>query len=175
MQIYIQSNGGKTGPFDEGQIRSMISSQKLKPDAMIWYEGLSGWVRLSESEKFSDVCTMATLEQDFNEISTVAQGRGAAFYQLVGTAIFAVLAYFLSEWLRGRLQADQVSGWFRGSADGGYVAAMRWVQNMMGSSKPVYWNGPISWGYLLFFWLNSVLNSLFFLSWLKRLVLPGKR
>jgi hypothetical protein len=175
MQIYILSNGAKTGPFDEGKIRSMISSQKLKPDAMMWYEGLSGWVRLSESEKFSDVCTLATIEQGLSEISTVSKGRGAAFYQLVVMASFAVLAYFLSEWLRGRLQADQVSGWFRGSMDGGIVAAMRWVQNMMGSSKPVYWNGPTSWGYHLSFWLNTIFNSLSFLSLLKRLVLPGKR
>lgn len=175
MQIHIQANGEKSGPFTEDQVRSMISSQTLQPDAMMWHEGLAGWVRLSESEKFSDACTLVTLQQGLSEISAVTQGRGAAFSQLIGTAIFVVLAYFLSEWLRGRLQPDQVAGWFRGGTDGGYVAAIRWVQHLMGSSKPVYWSGPTSWGYALFFWFNVVSSGFLFLSMLKRMVLPGKR
>jgi TM2 domain-containing membrane protein YozV len=53
MRKYYYSNGvNRVGPVSLGELRSLLD---LRPDTLVWYEGLPGWVRAAEVSELSDV------------------------------------------------------------------------------------------------------------------------
>ena len=72
------------------------------------------------------------------------RGVGMRILAFAWHVALIIVSYFLSEWLRGRLQPDQVACWYRGLIDRGYPALIHFAQGLIGASKPVFWNGPIS-------------------------------
>ena len=174
MEIYKSAGKVKVGPFTVSQIRSMISLQTMGPADLIWHEGLLGPIKLSESEQFSDDLMMAEMEASgraaggglvaaLEQVTQEAQqqavrGGWAKLCKFAWNVGMVFGSYLMSEWLRGRLQADQVAGWYRGLVDGGYPALVHFVQGLLGLPKPVFWSGPISWGYTIGFWFGVVLT-----------------
>ncbi len=45
-KFYLGVGGQQTGPHSENEIKEKISSDQIKPDALIWYEGLGEWQRV---------------------------------------------------------------------------------------------------------------------------------
>ncbi len=43
MKVFVAVNGQTTGPFDEAQLKTMIQAGNLKPDTLIWKEGMANW------------------------------------------------------------------------------------------------------------------------------------
>src|SRR5690348_12653469 len=43
-QWYRVENGQQQGPYDEGQIRAMALQGQLRPDDLIWADGMANWV-----------------------------------------------------------------------------------------------------------------------------------
>ena len=174
MQIYKISGKVRVGPFTTDQVRSMINLQTMSGTDLIWHEGLLKPIQVSESEHFSTDVMMAEMEAAGREagaelIKAVEDVTQEAQKHAVRSVWMRILAfaghvgliigsYFISEWLRGRLQPDQVAGWYRGLIDGGYPALVHFAQGLVGVSKPVFWNGATSWGYTTFFWLGIVLT-----------------
>ena len=174
MKIYKQADNVRVGPFSPDQIRSMIIARTLSGHDLIWYQGLQNPIKVSDSEHFSMDAMIAEIEPAGHEagaelmkaVEEVTQEAEKQAVRGVGMRILSfawhvsliIVSYFLSEWLRGRLQSDQVAGWYRGLIDGGYPALIHYAQGLLGASKPVFWNGPTSWGYTTFFWLGIALT-----------------
>jgi hypothetical protein len=47
LWIYA-SNGQQQGPFPEAQLRDLITRGTVRPDTLVWTEGMSGWQRAGE-------------------------------------------------------------------------------------------------------------------------------
>ena len=50
---FIAVNGKSEGPFPESDIRNRLMSGSLAPDAMVWREGMQGWIPASQVPEFS--------------------------------------------------------------------------------------------------------------------------
>jgi hypothetical protein len=48
MGIFIQHNGQQTGPFTHQEIQAGVTSGLYKATDLIWYEGVAGWIPLSQ-------------------------------------------------------------------------------------------------------------------------------
>ena len=47
MQIYLYQNGQRIGPYNETQIRGMLSSRQICEDDLGWHEGITQWQPLN--------------------------------------------------------------------------------------------------------------------------------
>ena len=45
---FYASNGQQQGPFPEAQLRDLITRGTVRPDTLVWSEGMSGWQRAGE-------------------------------------------------------------------------------------------------------------------------------
>jgi len=45
---FYASNGQQQGPFPEAQLRDLITRGMVRPDTLVWTEGMSGWQRAGE-------------------------------------------------------------------------------------------------------------------------------
>ena len=45
---FYASNGQQQGPFPEAQLRDLITRGTVRPDTLVWTEGMSGWQRAGE-------------------------------------------------------------------------------------------------------------------------------
>ena len=45
---FYASNGQQQGPFPEAQLRDLITRGTVRPDTLVWTEGMSGWQRASD-------------------------------------------------------------------------------------------------------------------------------
>src|SRR5438067_2619260 len=45
---FYASNGQQQGPFPEVQLRDLITRGTVRPDTLVWSEGMSGWQRAGE-------------------------------------------------------------------------------------------------------------------------------
>ena len=45
---FYASNGQQQGPFPEAQLRDLITRGAVRPDTLVWTEGMSGWQRAGE-------------------------------------------------------------------------------------------------------------------------------
>lgn len=54
-QYYVAVNGQQTGPFHLGQLQSMVASQQLTRQSMVWKNGMSGW---DLAEKQADLSSL---------------------------------------------------------------------------------------------------------------------
>ena len=45
---FYASNGQQQGPFPEAQLRDLITRGTIRPDTLVWTEGMSGWQRAGE-------------------------------------------------------------------------------------------------------------------------------
>ncbi len=52
---HYMKNGAQTGPVTVDEIRSLLSSGALNSDALVWREGLAGWVPANSLSEFSGV------------------------------------------------------------------------------------------------------------------------
>ena len=47
-QWFYGENGQPAGPVDDAEFSSLIASQRINPATMVWREGMSGWLPLSQ-------------------------------------------------------------------------------------------------------------------------------
>jgi hypothetical protein len=45
---FFAFNGQQQGPYDEAQFRDFIARGAVKPDTLVWTEGMSGWQRAAD-------------------------------------------------------------------------------------------------------------------------------
>ena len=45
---FYASNGQQQGPFPEAQLRDLITRGTVRPDTLVWTDGMSGWQRAGE-------------------------------------------------------------------------------------------------------------------------------
>src|SRR6476646_9056035 len=45
---FYASDGQQQGPFPEAQLRDLITRGTVRPDTLVWTEGMSGWQRAGE-------------------------------------------------------------------------------------------------------------------------------
>jgi len=48
MKIWLLEDGERTGPHEIFNVRDRISNGEVNADTLAWYEGVEGWVKLSE-------------------------------------------------------------------------------------------------------------------------------
>lgn len=47
---WYEKDGRQLGPVNETEVRILIAQAQLKPDNMVWKEGLPGWVKIKASD-----------------------------------------------------------------------------------------------------------------------------
>jgi len=47
MNWYYVDNGQQAGPVDDAQLSALVGSGKIKPDTLVWHDGLSAWTAYS--------------------------------------------------------------------------------------------------------------------------------
>src|SRR6188768_3846704 len=45
---FYASEGKQQGPFPEGQFRDLIAQGVVRPDTLVWTEGMAGWQKAAE-------------------------------------------------------------------------------------------------------------------------------
>ncbi|MBC7018341.1 DUF4339 domain-containing protein, partial [Salmonella enterica subsp. enterica serovar Enteritidis] len=45
---FYASEGKQRGPFPEGQFRDLIAQGVVRPDTLVWSEGMAGWLKAAE-------------------------------------------------------------------------------------------------------------------------------
>ncbi|WP_245326576.1 DUF4339 domain-containing protein, partial [Bradyrhizobium sacchari] len=45
---FYASEGKQQGPFPEGQFRDLIAQGVVRPDTLVWSEGMAGWQKAAE-------------------------------------------------------------------------------------------------------------------------------
>src|SRR6187399_860320 len=45
---FYASEGKQQGPYPEGQFRDLISQGIVRPDTLVWSEGMAGWQKAAE-------------------------------------------------------------------------------------------------------------------------------
>jgi hypothetical protein len=100
-------------------------------------EYLSTHVMMAEMEaagQGAGVKLMKTIEEVIQEPEKqAAQGVGMRILAFAWHAALIIVSYFLSDWLKGRLQPNEGAGWYRGLTDGGPFG--------LGSFCPKIYNG----------------------------------
>ncbi|MBI3880782.1 MAG: DUF4339 domain-containing protein, partial [Verrucomicrobia bacterium] len=49
MNWYYAEGGQQKGPVADAEFDSLIQSGAIRPDTLVWREGLAGWQKLSEA------------------------------------------------------------------------------------------------------------------------------
>ena len=47
---YYSINGQRNGPVDESTLIRMVNSSQVGPEVLVWTQGMSSWVRLSQTQ-----------------------------------------------------------------------------------------------------------------------------
>lgn len=47
LKIFVAVNGQTTGPFNEAQLKTMIAAGNLKPETLVWKDGMANWAAAS--------------------------------------------------------------------------------------------------------------------------------
>lgn len=50
ISVFVAVNGQQNGPYNEAQLKQMISQNQFTKDSMVWMEGMSGWQSAGEVE-----------------------------------------------------------------------------------------------------------------------------
>ncbi|WP_157783983.1 DUF4339 domain-containing protein, partial [Bradyrhizobium yuanmingense] len=45
---FYASEGKQQGPFPEGQFRDLVAQGVVRPDTLVWTEGMAGWQKAAE-------------------------------------------------------------------------------------------------------------------------------
>src|ERR1044072_8167862 len=45
---FYASEGKQQGPFPEGQFRDLVAQGIVRPDTLVWSEGMAGWQKAAE-------------------------------------------------------------------------------------------------------------------------------
>jgi hypothetical protein len=45
---FYASEGKQQGPYPEGQFRDLIAQGVVRPDTLVWSEGMAGWQKAAE-------------------------------------------------------------------------------------------------------------------------------
>ena len=45
---FYAANGQQQGPFGDAQLRDLISNGTVRPDTLVWTEGMAGWQKAAE-------------------------------------------------------------------------------------------------------------------------------
>src|SRR4029453_18658218 len=45
---FYAANGQQQGPFGDAQLRDLISQGTVRPDTLVWSEGMAGWQKAAE-------------------------------------------------------------------------------------------------------------------------------
>jgi type II secretion system protein G len=92
IQFYLYLNDQQVGPYSLDQIQQLLDQGKITTESLAWYEGLAGWVPVSEVLSDANV-----LHDDFQankqaRLSTKGgdQKRGLSILQIVGIAFVAL-------------------------------------------------------------------------------------
>ena len=52
---HIAENGKAIGPYDYSSLKAMALNGKLKPDTLVWTQGMSTWEKASEIDDFKTI------------------------------------------------------------------------------------------------------------------------
>jgi uncharacterized membrane protein YhaH (DUF805 family) len=102
MRKYYYSNGvDRRGPFTLGELKLVMD---LHPESLVWYQGLSGWIRAGDVSELSDVFAVPPVVGSVGHSSRVEQKMFANPFSFDGrihreeyfyTALIGVIIYGL--------------------------------------------------------------------------------
>ena len=78
---YYGSSAGQKGPVEEGELRAMLASGQLGPEALVWRDGMKDWARLD---------TVAELSQGPVSPYSSPQSFAPGYYPPVATSGLAI-------------------------------------------------------------------------------------
>ena len=57
MKLYITKNGQRLGPYSVPEVQDLLRAGTIAPNDYAWYEGLSGWIPLSQVPGFVTIAS----------------------------------------------------------------------------------------------------------------------
>ncbi len=55
IKYYVAKDGQPSGPFELNALKSMAAQGSLKPDSLVWKEGMTGWEKASSQESLAGI------------------------------------------------------------------------------------------------------------------------
>lgn len=72
MQWYYSEHGSQAGPITEEELRSKIASGSVKPDDLVWHDGMGDWQAVSKTTELASALAPATMPDAGRPASTSA-------------------------------------------------------------------------------------------------------
>ena len=74
---YVAAGGKKGGPYTAAQIRKSLAAGKLSSSAVVWKQGMSGWISLTEVPEFAPATApppLPTTIKGYDQFDTARTG-----------------------------------------------------------------------------------------------------
>ncbi len=129
---HYMKNGAQNGPVTVDEVRSLLTSGGLNSDALVWREGLAGWVPANTLPEFSGAAQPAVVAAAVPPPPGVATPETA---DVEKNKIFAILAYLPPLLFLVPLLAARESKFAMYHCNQGLVLTLAafalWIVNMM--------------------------------------------
>jgi len=103
MNWHYMKNGAQTGPVTTDELKALLSSGAVRPDALVWREGLAGWSAASAQPEFAGITGPSVPPPAPGPVAGSASGAPGIFNadpaDIEKNKVFGVLAYIGILWL----------------------------------------------------------------------------
>ena len=165
MNWHYMKNGAQTGPVTTDELKALLASGAVRPDALVWRDGLAGWSAASTQPEFAGVSgpTIPPPAPGSSSTSAVPGIFIADAADVEKNKVFGVLAYIGILWLVPLLAAKD-SPFARYHCNQGLVLFLsviaawfaNWILSIVLAFIPI-----LGWLLILLLWLALVGGTLF--------------
>jgi uncharacterized membrane protein len=100
MNWHYMKNGAQTGPVGTDELKALLASGAIRPDTLVWREGLAGWGPISAQPEFAGIAAPVTPPPAPGAAASVPPGLFTpTAADVEKNKVFGVLAYIGILWL----------------------------------------------------------------------------